>query len=103
MRAGSDEVVREPSVAVEAIDPTGAGDVFDAAFVFGSLAGWTLPERLRFGNLCAGLSVRHHGGSFSAPGWEEIGEWINGRPNDAADYRFLGAHISGASAGTAPQ
>ncbi|HVX46531.1 MAG TPA: hypothetical protein VHC49_21735, partial [Mycobacteriales bacterium] len=49
--------------------------VFGAAFVFGTLAGWSLEERLKFSNLCAGLSVRHFSGSLGAPCWGEIAAW----------------------------
>ena len=65
-------VLAEPALAVEATDPTGAGDVFDAAFIYGTLAGWPLAHRLRFAVLCSGLSVRHPGGAMSAPRWAEI-------------------------------
>ncbi|MFG2001974.1 carbohydrate kinase family protein [Spirillospora sp. NPDC048911] len=61
-----------PALPVEALDPTGAGDVFAAGFVFGTLAGWPLGQRLSFANLCAGLSVRHYSGSLGAPCWGEI-------------------------------
>ncbi|GLZ08622.1 carbohydrate kinase [Actinomadura sp. NBRC 104412] len=60
------------ALPVTALDPTGAGDVFAAGFVFGTLAGWPLEQRLRFANLCAGLSVRHRSGSLGAPCWGEI-------------------------------
>ncbi|WP_184580465.1 carbohydrate kinase family protein [Streptomyces zagrosensis] len=64
-----------PGLAVDALDPTGAGDVFVAAFMTGTLAGWPLADRLAFANLTAGLSVQHFGGSLSAPGWPEIAAW----------------------------
>lgn len=63
------------AIPVTALDPTGAGDVFGAAFVFGTLAGWSLEERMKFSNLCAGLSVRHYSGSLGAPCWGEIAAW----------------------------
>jgi sugar/nucleoside kinase (ribokinase family) len=66
------ERAEAPALPVEALDPTGAGDVFGAGFVYGTLAGWPLRERLRFANLCAGLSVRHHSGSLGSPCWGEI-------------------------------
>ncbi|MFE9449442.1 carbohydrate kinase family protein [Streptomyces sp. NPDC006739] len=64
-----------PAIAVEALDPTGAGDVFVAGFVTGTLAGWPLADRLAFAGLTAALSVQEFGGSLSAPGWSEIGAW----------------------------
>ncbi len=67
-----DETARAPALPVTALDTTGAGDVFTAGFVFGTLAGWPLHQRLRFANLCAGLSVRHYSGSLGAPCWGDI-------------------------------
>ncbi|MGW4513167.1 carbohydrate kinase family protein [Streptomyces sp. NPDC004393] len=64
-----------PALDTEVLDATGAGDVFGASFVAGSLAGWPLEERLRFAVLAAGLSVRHHGGALAAPGWYGIDRW----------------------------
>jgi bifunctional ADP-heptose synthase (sugar kinase/adenylyltransferase) len=65
-----------PSLPVNAHDPTGAGDVFGAAFVLGTLRGWPLRQRLAFANLCAALSVQYVGGSLAAPGWGDIIDWL---------------------------
>ncbi|MFE3248315.1 carbohydrate kinase family protein [Streptomyces sp. NPDC059209] len=64
-----------PAIDVEALDPTGAGDVFVAGFVTGTLAGWPLADRLAFSGLTAALSVQEFGGSLSAPGWSEVAAW----------------------------
>lgn len=64
-----------PAIEVEALDPTGAGDVFVAGFVTGTLANWPLADRLAFAGLTAALSVQEFGGSLSAPGWAEIAAW----------------------------
>ncbi|MFF4114566.1 carbohydrate kinase family protein [Streptomyces sp. NPDC001714] len=69
------ESAEVPAIAVEALDPTGAGDVFVAGFVTGTLADWPLADRLAFAGLTAALSVQEFGGSLSAPGWSEIGAW----------------------------
>ncbi|MDT0393768.1 MULTISPECIES: PfkB family carbohydrate kinase [Streptomyces] len=69
------ETASVPAIEVEALDPTGAGDVFVAGFVTGTLAGWPLADRLAFAGLTAALSVQEFGGSLSAPGWAEIGAW----------------------------
>ncbi len=75
VNSATGERAHAPAIPVEALDPTGAGDVFAAGFVFGTLAGWTLEQRMRFANLCAGLSVRHFSGSLGAPCWGEIAAW----------------------------
>ncbi|GGV57688.1 sugar kinase [Streptomyces griseoloalbus] len=69
------ETASVPAIDVEALDPTGAGDVFVAGFVTGTLAGWPLADRLAFAGLTAALSVQEFGGSLSAPGWTEIAGW----------------------------
>jgi sugar/nucleoside kinase (ribokinase family) len=84
------------AIPAEVLDPTGAGGVFDAGFIFATLAGWPLDQRIRFGNLCAGLSVRHHSGSLGAPGWGEIAGWLQSPDEPAqvrADYGFIAAYI----------
>jgi sugar/nucleoside kinase (ribokinase family) len=73
--SAADETAQVPALTVEALDPTGAGDVFVAGFVTGSLAGWPLADRLAFASLTAALSVQEFGGSLSAPGWIEIAHW----------------------------
>ncbi|MEU7021773.1 PfkB family carbohydrate kinase [Streptomyces sp. NPDC046203] len=72
---GTGEVAEVPAIQVAALDPTGAGDVFVAGFVTGTLAGWPLADRLAFAGLTAALSVQEFGGSLSAPTWGEIAAW----------------------------
>jgi sugar/nucleoside kinase (ribokinase family) len=71
----SGESVQVPGLPMEALDATGAGDVFGAGFLTATLGGWSLAQRLSFANLCAGLSVQQFGGSLSAPGWGDIADW----------------------------
>ena len=65
-----------PSLPVNAVDPTGAGDVFAAAFILGTLREWPLRNRMAFANLCAALSVQRVGGSLAAPGWGDLADWL---------------------------
>ncbi|MCG7308930.1 carbohydrate kinase family protein [Brachybacterium sp. ACRRE] len=64
-----------PAVPVRALDTTGAGDVFAAAIVLGTLAGRPLEQRLKFASLCSALAVQQFGGSLAAPGWGDITDW----------------------------
>lgn len=72
---GTGESAEVPAIQVEALDPTGAGDVFVAGFLTGTLAGWPLADRLALAGLTAALSVQEFGGSLSAPGWSEVAAW----------------------------
>lgn len=50
-------------VPVDLVDTTGAGDSFDAGFIYGYLAGWELDRTLRFAAACGSLSTRAAGGT----------------------------------------
>ena len=72
----TDEEEWVPSLPVNSVDATGAGDVFAAAFVLGTLRGWPMRNRMAFANLCAALSVQQVGGSLAAPGWGDLADWF---------------------------
>lgn len=57
--------------AGEAVETTGAGDCFDAGFLYALLRGHTIETCLRIANICGGLSVRAAGGQ-GAPSEEEV-------------------------------
>ncbi|HET8599146.1 MAG TPA: PfkB family carbohydrate kinase [Segeticoccus sp.] len=69
------EEAHVPAVRVKALDATGAGDVFGAAIVLGTLKGWPLANRLAFAGVCSALAVQQFGGSLAAPGWGDISDW----------------------------
>ena len=73
--ATTGEESQVPALRVSALDPTGAGDVFGAGLVVGTLAGWPLDHRLAFATLCSALAVQQFGGSLAAPGWGDIADW----------------------------
>jgi sugar/nucleoside kinase (ribokinase family) len=83
-----------PSLPVNAHDPTGAGDVFGAGFVLGTLRGWPLRQRLAFANLCAALSVQYVGGSLAAPGWGDIIDWLARTQAKASDGSANAAELA---------
>jgi sugar/nucleoside kinase (ribokinase family) len=57
---------------VTAVDAVGAGDSFDAGFIFKWLLGGDLDECLRFGNMCGALSVTRAGGTAAFQNSEQI-------------------------------
>jgi ribokinase len=69
----SGEVVPEPGVPVAAVETTGAGDTFDAAFVTGRLRGLPLRECLALACRAGALSTRAAGGTASQPTAAELG------------------------------
>lgn len=65
------ELVSTPALAVKVVDTVGAGDTFDAGFVFGFLQDWPLQKTLQFAAACGSLSVRGKG-TDSQPSYEEV-------------------------------
>jgi sugar/nucleoside kinase (ribokinase family) len=63
--------VRQAVLPVQVVDTTGAGDSFDAGFVYGHLAGWPLARTLALAMACGACSTRAAGGTAAQPGLEE--------------------------------
>jgi sugar/nucleoside kinase (ribokinase family) len=57
-----EEALRVPADRVQVVDATGAGDGFNAGFLFGFLDGRSLGECLALGVACGSLSTRAIGG-----------------------------------------
>lgn len=61
------EEIAVPAFPVQEVDPTGAGDCYDAAFVVGLLRGWSLAKVARFANAVGALAVTRQGPMEGAP------------------------------------
>jgi len=77
VRAG--QHARVPALAVAVVDTVGAGDSFDAGFLYGWLKGWSLEDALRLGAACGSLSTRAAGGTYAQPSLDEASRYV-GRP-----------------------
>lgn len=60
-----------PAFKVDEVDPTGAGDCFDAAFLVGMLRGFDLEKCARFANAVGALAVTRKGPMEGAPFFED--------------------------------
>ena len=69
--AGSGQVLRQPAIAGDVVDTTGAGDSFDAGFLSAFVRGAPLEEALALANACGGLSARTSGGTDGQPTMDE--------------------------------
>jgi len=64
---------------VKALDTTGAGDTFNAGFVYGILSMWDLDKTARFANAAAAISVTKLGGATAAPTLNEVEKFIKNK------------------------
>jgi sugar/nucleoside kinase (ribokinase family) len=61
-----------PAFPVDVVDTTGAGDSFDAGFLFARVVRqWPADEALRLANACGALSATGYGGTAAQPAFEE--------------------------------
>lgn len=73
---GAQEIL-VPTYKVEAVDTTGAGDTFNAAFAVALAEGKPLQESIRFANRAASLSVTKFGAQGGMPTRNEVEESLS--------------------------
>lgn len=83
----------EQTVAARAIycdnivDTIGAGDTFDAGFLYGYLNGWSLERSLWMAAVCGSLSTRAAGGTAAQPTLEEAMHHVDTTTQQITDDR----------------
>jgi sugar/nucleoside kinase (ribokinase family) len=68
--ATPNEILQAPAFQVEVVDPSGAGDAFDAGYIFGLLQGWSLDKTLAFASAIGASACTQLGctpGVFTLP------------------------------------
>ncbi|MBM7567688.1 PfkB family carbohydrate kinase [Paenibacillus sacheonensis] len=65
-------MTRHLAFKVEAVDTTGAGDSFNAGYLYGFIQGFDVETSLKFGNACGAMSVGAYGGSTGTPDLEGL-------------------------------
>lgn len=70
VRKGAETVII-PAFPAEVIDTIGAGDSFDAGFVYAYLRNWSLERSLKLAVVCGSLSTSDHGGTEAQPTLKE--------------------------------
>lgn len=66
-----------PGLVVNAVDTTGAGNVFQAAFAYALMQQYDLEKAVTFANIAAGLSVTKRGTKESIPELSDIMTYFN--------------------------
>lgn len=70
------EKVQVPSISVNVVDTVGAGDSFDAGFLYGYLNQWSLAQSLRLACICGALSTQRAGGTNGQPTLDEAMKFL---------------------------
>ena len=72
-------IIRMPAFKIEAVDTTGAGDVFHGGYIFGLLHSWDLERIVRFASAVAAIKCRRMGGRAGIPRLDEVMQFLQGR------------------------
>jgi sugar/nucleoside kinase (ribokinase family) len=70
LQSGEKTIVSS-SIPVKVVDTIGAGDSFDAGFLYGYLNPWDWEKSLRLATICGALSTQAAGGTNAQPTLEE--------------------------------
>ncbi len=74
-------VLHSPGFHVEAIDPTGAGDSFDAGFIYARvIQGMPLGQALGFANACGAMATTGLGGTAAQPTERDVARFLQEHP-----------------------
>src|SRR5690606_7066880 len=73
----ANEQIHVPGFSVTEVDPTGAGDCFDAGFLTQWLNGASLEQAARFANACGALAVTQQGPMAGAQTLAHVQAFIN--------------------------
>lgn len=71
------ETARAAPPRVQVVDTTGAGDSFNAGFIYGYLEGWSLQRTLEMACVCGALSTREPGGTVGQPTLDQARKVMN--------------------------
>jgi sugar/nucleoside kinase (ribokinase family) len=69
-------IARAAALSVQVVDTTGAGDSFDAGFLYGRLKGWSLEKTLALAAACGSLSTRAAGGTPAQASLEQAMRYL---------------------------
>lgn len=71
-----DQEIKADSLPVKVVDTVGAGDTFDAGFVYAFLNQWDIERSLKFACVCGSLSTQRAGGIAGQPTLPEALQWL---------------------------
>jgi sugar/nucleoside kinase (ribokinase family) len=73
---GQSKLLHTPALPVNPVDTTGAGDAFDAGFLYAFINNFPLKTCLQYGAICGGLGTTASGGVTALPTLTEVEKWL---------------------------
>lgn len=76
------EIIQSKVYLVEPKDTTGAGDSFNAGFLYQWINGGDIREAIRYGSACGAIATTRLGGSAASPSLKELQEFFSAHQED---------------------
>ena len=74
------EILAQPAFPVDAVDTTGAGDVYHGAYIYSLLNGWDMKACMRFASATAALKCKAVGARAGIPTLREVTRFLATHP-----------------------
>jgi len=97
-----EDVVTEPALRVDVVEPVGAGDAFAAGYLAGLLRGYDQKRRLRLGHLCAASTLVVHGDHGALPSTDVLDALLGCRPSQWSATRVSATSLTSPALALAP-
>ncbi|MHC1783694.1 MAG: carbohydrate kinase family protein [Anaerolineaceae bacterium] len=76
-KKNAENAIRQDAISIDVVDTVGAGDSFDAGFLYGFLKGMNISQSLKMAVACGSLSTRGSGGTSAQPDLKEALDFAN--------------------------
>jgi len=76
------EIIQSKVYPVEPKDTTGAGDSFNAGFLYRWIRGGEIHDAIRYGSACGAIATTRLGGSTASPSLTELEEFLSAHQED---------------------
>jgi sugar/nucleoside kinase (ribokinase family) len=77
LAARGDQLIQATPLPAKVVDTVGAGDSFDAGFLFGFLNHWSLEKSLKLATACGAMSTQSAGGTTGQPTLDEALRYVD--------------------------
>jgi sugar/nucleoside kinase (ribokinase family) len=84
----NNDIVFEPAFKVKEVDPTGAGDVYDAAFIYGILRNLPLEKTLELAGAAGAIKVTRFGPMSGSSSHQEVEDFTRKTPKSQRLKRY---------------
>ncbi len=72
------DAIQQQALQVQVVDTVGAGDSFDAGFIYGYLSGLDWHQSLKLATICGSLSTQKSGGTRAQPTLDQAYQYLQG-------------------------